>query len=70
MGDLLPAVDLGTEQRAIAVAAGFFHTCALLYTGDIKCWGELVKCMCDAHPEKYMACPSILSTDTVSVDIQ
>ncbi|CAM9101029.1 unnamed protein product, partial [Ectocarpus fasciculatus] len=39
MGDLLPAVDLGTEQRAIAVAAGFFHTCALLYTGDIKCWG-------------------------------
>ncbi|CAM9579206.1 unnamed protein product [Ectocarpus sp. 6 AP-2014] len=39
MGDLLPAVDLGTKQRAIAVAAGFFHTCALLYTGDIKCWG-------------------------------
>ncbi|CAN0012174.1 unnamed protein product, partial [Ectocarpus fasciculatus] len=39
MGDLLPVVDLGQEQRAIEVAAGYFHTCALLYTGEIKCWG-------------------------------
>lgn len=40
MGNSLDVVDLGTEQRAIAVGAGFFHTCALLYTGDMKCWGE------------------------------
>lgn len=40
MGDLLPVVDLGQEQRAIEVAAGYFHTCALLYNGDIKCWGK------------------------------
>ncbi|CAN0526396.1 unnamed protein product, partial [Ectocarpus sp. 12 AP-2014] len=40
MGDFLPFVDLGRDQKAVSVAAGFFHTCALLYTGDIKCWGE------------------------------
>eukprot|EP00752_Nemacystus_decipiens_P013325 g11799.t1 len=39
MGNSLPFVDLGTGQQAIAVAAGHFHTCALLYTGDVKCWG-------------------------------
>lgn len=39
MGAGLPVVDLGRDQRAIAVAAGFFHTCAMLYTGVIKCWG-------------------------------
>lgn len=41
MGDFLPFVDLGRDQKAVSVAAGFFHTCALLYTGDIKCWGEI-----------------------------
>lgn len=41
MGDALAAVDLGTNQKAITVAAGFFHTCALLYVGDVKCWGKM-----------------------------
>eukprot|EP00752_Nemacystus_decipiens_P003306 g3060.t1 len=39
MGNSLPVVDLGRGQKAIAVAAGFFHTCAMLYTGVVKCWG-------------------------------
>ena len=40
MGDALPAVDLGTGRTALAVSAGFSHTCALLDTGAVKCWGK------------------------------
>ena len=40
MGDDLPTVDLGTGARAEAVAASGYHTCVLLDTGRVKCWGE------------------------------
>lgn len=33
------AVSLGKSSPAIALAAGEFHTCALLEDGRIKCWG-------------------------------
>jgi alpha-tubulin suppressor-like RCC1 family protein len=36
----LPTVDLGTGAVAVALAAGFTHTCALLVDGSVKCWGE------------------------------
>ncbi|CAM9187175.1 unnamed protein product [Pylaiella littoralis] len=39
MGDNLPAVDLGTGQTAVAVAGGQYHTCAILGSGGLKCWG-------------------------------
>ena len=39
MGDLLPAVDLGTGRTATALSAGFGHTCALLDNATVKCWG-------------------------------
>jgi alpha-tubulin suppressor-like RCC1 family protein len=40
MGDALPVVDLGTGVRSIAVHAGRDHTCALLDTANVKCWGQ------------------------------
>ena len=40
MGDALPAVSLGSGRTAVAVAAGGYHTCALLDNGLVKCWGS------------------------------
>ena len=34
------AIDLGTSRTAVAMSAGASHTCAILDSGDIKCWGN------------------------------
>ena len=39
MGDFLPAVSLGANLTATAIACGGAHTCALLSNGQLKCWG-------------------------------
>ena len=36
----LDAVDLGTGRTATAIEAGDHHTCAILDTSSVKCWGE------------------------------
>ena len=38
MGDALPAVDLGAGRTATAISTNG-HTCAILDTGLLKCWG-------------------------------
>jgi alpha-tubulin suppressor-like RCC1 family protein len=40
MGDFLPTIDLGPGRTALAVEAGFDHTCVLLDTEIVKCFGE------------------------------
>jgi alpha-tubulin suppressor-like RCC1 family protein len=40
MGDNLPEVSLGTGRTAIALSAGWAHSCALLDNGAVKCWGH------------------------------
>lgn len=40
MGDLLAPVSLGTGRTAVDIDAGTNHTCAVLDTGVVKCWGS------------------------------
>ncbi|WP_374073635.1 hypothetical protein [Bdellovibrio bacteriovorus] len=40
MGDLLPAVSLGTGRTAVQIEAGGSHTCAILDNSTVKCWGQ------------------------------
>ena len=39
MGDNLPAVDLGRGRTALKITAGASHTCAILDSREVKCWG-------------------------------
>ncbi|MGK5082747.1 hypothetical protein WDW37_05520 [Bdellovibrionota bacterium FG-1] len=39
MGNNLPPVQLGSGRRAVQVALGYYHTCALLDNSQVKCWG-------------------------------
>ena len=36
----LSAVNLGTGRTAKAIAAGSYHTCAILDDDNVKCWGK------------------------------
>ena len=40
MGDSLPAVQLGTNDVVLQLAAGGYFTCARLASGQVKCWGR------------------------------
>ncbi|MEP7311783.1 MAG: Ig-like domain-containing protein [Pseudomonadota bacterium] len=40
MGDLLPAINLGTGLYAVEVRASTAHLCARLQTGAVRCWGN------------------------------
>lgn len=38
-----PVTVIGLSHQAIALAAGFYHTCAVLADGDVECWGDNVR---------------------------
>ncbi|CAN0153707.1 unnamed protein product, partial [Ectocarpus sp. 13 AM-2016] len=40
MGDALPTIDLGSAETAVEVSTASSHTCALLGSGGVKCWGK------------------------------
>ncbi len=40
MGEALVPIDLGVEQGATAIAAGWSHACVVLRDGAVKCWGN------------------------------
>ena len=40
MGKHLPSVDLGSGRSAKFIAAGGYHTCAILDDDSVKCWGQ------------------------------
>jgi alpha-tubulin suppressor-like RCC1 family protein len=33
-------VDLGTDRTAVAITAGYTHSCAILDNGSVSCWGK------------------------------
>lgn len=37
---LVGPVNIGSGRTAIAIAAGAYHTCAVLDGGDVRCWGS------------------------------
>jgi len=39
MGSNLKPIDLGKAGKVVSLTPGWFHTCALLDTGKVKCWG-------------------------------
>ncbi|HMV65728.1 MAG TPA: MopE-related protein, partial [Myxococcota bacterium] len=40
LGDNLPPVNLGADRTAVEIATGWYHTCALLDDGNVRCWGR------------------------------
>ncbi|CAM9484513.1 unnamed protein product, partial [Ectocarpus fasciculatus] len=40
MDAALPTVDLGSSETAVEVSTASSHTCALLGSGGVKCWGK------------------------------
>jgi alpha-tubulin suppressor-like RCC1 family protein len=39
-GDVFDAVPLGADRAVASLAAGLYHTCALLRDGGVVCWGD------------------------------
>ena len=42
MGDDLPTINLGIGRTAKAISTGQHHTCVILDTDQVKCFGENV----------------------------
>jgi alpha-tubulin suppressor-like RCC1 family protein len=70
MGDALSFVDLGSDEaggeaRAVEVGAGGNHSCALMESGRVKCWGgNLVGALGLGEPTRDLADPNSSVPDT------
>ena len=40
MGDRLQPTEIGWKGNIVSITSGAYHTCALSYEGQIKCWGH------------------------------
>ena len=40
MGNNLPPISFGSQLSVKAIAAGWYHTCALLSNDSVKCFGN------------------------------
>ena len=67
MGANLPSVDFGLGRTAVAVTAGYQHTCALLViAGEREGLGGLVGWR-NVHERKHLSANSRLGTDEASI---
>ena len=63
MGDSLATVNLGTGRTAIAIAAGYTHTCVQLDNSYFKCWGKNDQGQLGLGHALNMGAPSTTSID-------
>jgi alpha-tubulin suppressor-like RCC1 family protein len=70
MGAGLASVSLGSRRSVQAIAPGNYHSCALLDSGDVKCWGSnLVGTLGQGDTMRRDGRPSTMGNNLPKVDL-